>query len=613
MAEQKETRKHYSFADNWHFYWGIVFKTKPGLIAAIIGIAISETLLNVGTIVLPTLVVQLLTQKSSLPYFATVIISIVVGITVTTVLHGLVDIYGTDRSTAPRMRMANYLNSKIMAIDYQLLENPDTQQLFDAATRNGTGWTLAGGQAFYFGVEGLTRDILTLLVLLITISFFTPLIFVLLVFSGLISYLMLQRYRRWYAANHHTRDELQRKQKYLSQNAYAIENGKDVRLYQMSAWYHQHFEENRQQLNHWQQKQSTTQLVSDLISDFATLVRDGFAYLYLAFQIIAKNITATQLTLFFTTMSQFSQLVSQFIEDLNTLQKASVDLQEVRQFLDLPQSDTTSQLTTAQRNQLKQQPMTIQFDQVTYCYPKATTATIKNLSFKIDAGQKLALVGANGAGKTTITQLMMGLLKPTSGRVLINQVETSALTTEEQFALFAPVFQDSIIMALTLAQNISMSIEPDEKRIWQILKEVGLVELVEKLPQKLSAPMTRYIDSDGIEFSGGQIQKLMLARALYKNAPILILDEPTAALDPIAENEMYRQYAAMTFAKTSLFISHRLSSTRFCDNILYLDHGELHESGTHEELMALHGEYAHVYEVQSKYYQTQDPEQEVAK
>lgn len=603
---------HYSFLNNWRFYWRIARQSSPTLLPTLIGYAVLETFLNLGTIILPTLVVQLLTQQAGLPYLAAVVISFGVALAAITVGHGFLDIVGTDHSTIPRLEMANQLNAKIMAIDYQMTEDPKIQQLFSTAFNNGLSYTLAGGQAFFFGVERLLRDILSLIALTITISFFTPLIFALILFSGVISYLMLQWYRRWYTLNHHTKDETKRRQEYLRENAYATENGKDVRLYEMATWYHQHFEQLNHDLDQWQQKESTRQFISDLVSDGATIIRDGFAYLYLALQIMAKSITATQLTLFFTTMTQFSQLIDGTIQDLHMLQTASVDLQELRQFLDLPEAPKVSTLTTTQQDQLHQSKTQIQFDHVSFTYPGAAQPTIRDLSFAIAPDEKIALVGANGAGKTTITRLMIGLLKPTSGRILINGIPTSELIPTEQYERFSPVFQDSTIMALTLKENICLSTHPDDARVWRVLEQVGLADLVKKLPQQLETPMTRYVDQNGVEFSGGQIQKLMLARALYKDAPFLVLDEPTAALDPIAESDMYQQYAAMTIGKTSLFISHRLASTRFCDRILYVDQGELKESGTHDELMSQHGDYAHIYDIQSHYYQTKASPKEVA-
>ena len=197
----------------------------------------------------------------------------------------------------------------------------------------------------------------------------------------------------------------------------------------------------------------------------------------------------------------------------------------------------------------------------------------------------------------------MGLLHPTEGTITINGLNANLLPLAARFALFAPVFQETIVLAQSLADNVAMTNQPDLKRVTQALKAANLETFVDTLPQKTATPMTRYTSDDGVDLSGGQAQKLMLARALYKDAPVLILDEPTAALDAIAENEIYQDYAQLAAGKTSLFISHRLASTRFCDRILFMDHGQVLEAGTHDQLMAKAGHYARMYQIQSKYYQ----------
>ena len=306
--------------------------------------------------------------------------------------------------------------------------------------------------------------------------------------------------------------------------------------------------------------------------------------------------------------SGFITLLDQLLKDFSGLQTASIDLQELREFMTLKPRTPARPLTTSEQTQLRQRPVTIHFDHVTFRYPEAKTASLKDVSFTLEAGQKLAIVGVNGAGKSTLARLMMGLLHPTSGTILINGLNADLLPLATRFSLFAPVFQETIVLALSLADNVALTNPPQPQRVESALKDAGLADFVVTLPQKAHTPMTRYTRDDGIELSGGQSQKLMLARALYKDAPVLVLDEPTAALDAIAENEVYQEYAQLASGKTSLFISHRLASTRFCDAILFMDHGQVLESGTHDQLIANNGRYAQMYHIQSKYYQPEAKE-----
>ena len=219
-------------------------------------------------------------------------------------------------------------------------------------------------------------------------------------------------------------------------------------------------------------------------------------------------------------------------------------------------------------------------------------------------GEKLAVVGLNGAGKTTLVKLLCGLLDPTEGTVFLNDVDVKTFDRDAYYTLFSAVFQEYALLSTTVAENVAQADEKiDEARVWDCLEKAGLSQAIRALPQGIHTHVGREVYLDGVLFSGGQTQRLMLARALYKNGPILMLDEPTAALDPIAEDDIYQKYSAMTQGKTSVFISHRLASTRFCDRILFLDHGQIAEEGTHEALLAKNGGYAALFEVQSRYYQ----------
>ena len=222
----------------------------------------------------------------------------------------------------------------------------------------------------------------------------------------------------------------------------------------------------------------------------------------------------------------------------------------------------------------------------------------------IKAGEKLAVVGLNGAGKTTLIKIICGLYNPTSGKIYINGHEKDEYNIYDYFSLFATVFQDYYFLPVSIANTISSHTDEntDRNKVIKCLDLAGLSKKVSELENSIDSMLNKQLNENGIELSGGEKQKLLLARAIYKNAPILILDEPTAALDPIAENELYQKYNALTQNKTSIYISHRLASTRFCDRIIYLENGKNIEIGSHTELMKNGGKYAKLFEIQSHYY-----------
>ena len=230
---------------------------------------------------------------------------------------------------------------------------------------------------------------------------------------------------------------------------------------------------------------------------------------------------------------------------------------------------------------------------------------VDSLNLKIEKGEFFGLLGPNGAGKTTLIKLLCGLYSPTDGKILLNGKDKAQITKTSYFELFSAIFQDYYFLPMTIKQNITASIECNEEKFALALKQADMYDKVYSLPNGADTLMDRNVYKDAVDFSGGEKQKLLLAKAIYKDAPILILDEPTAALDPIAENELYLKYSELTNDKLSFFISHRLSSTRFCDRILFVSNGEITEEGTHDELMAKKGAYYKMFQIQSYYYREQ--------
>lgn len=254
----------------------------------------------------------------------------------------------------------------------------------------------------------------------------------------------------------------------------------------------------------------------------------------------------------------------------------------------------------------------IRLENVSFRYDGSDSDTLHNLNLTIRPGEKLALVGLNGAGKTTLIKLLCGLYRPTAGKVWLDGKDMQTLSRKEVFREFSVVFQEVFAFSFPLLANVSCCGEgrEDESRLLESLNRAGLLEKAESLPRGIHTFMNKDLDPEGVSLSGGELQKLMLARALYKDAPIVILDEPTAALDPIAESEMYEKYDRMIRGKTGIFISHRLSSTRFCDRILFMEKGRIIEEGSHAGLMEKNGAYAELFNIQARYYQQKRREEE---
>lgn len=326
------------------------------------------------------------------------------------------------------------------------------------------------------------------------------------------------------------------------------------------------------------------------------LIRQLIAYVYLIYLVTLGSLTVSEFVFYFGIITGFSNWIVNLVFSYSQIERCADDCEAFRKY-------TESENESGGKPDVDfSEVESIEFKEVSFTYPSAEKSTINNMSFKVRKGENIAIVGENGAGKTTAIKLLCGLYYPTSGDILINGKSSRDFSSESYFDLFSAVFQDYYFMPMTIAQNISAKKEYDRERLYSAFKKAGVFEKINALPDKENALMDKEVYKNAVDFSGGEKQKLLLAKAIYKNAPVLILDEPTAALDPISENELYLKYNKLTENKISFFISHRLSSTRFCDRILFIKDGRIAESGTHDELMARRGAYYRMYQIQSCYY-----------
>ena len=326
------------------------------------------------------------------------------------------------------------------------------------------------------------------------------------------------------------------------------------------------------------------------------LIRELVAYAYLSYLVCGGRLSVSDFIFYFGIITGFSNWIMNAVYQYSNLERCCNDCAAFREFVE-------SEEEGQNRPDIDFDDVaSIEFKNVSFTYPSAEKSTVCNMSFKVNRGENIAIVGENGAGKTTAVKLLCGLYYPTSGEILINGKSSRDFSNDSYFNLFSAVFQDYYFMPMTIAENICTASDYDRKKLFAAFDKAGISEKINSLPLKEKTYMIKDVYKDAADFSGGEKQKLLLAKAIYKNAPVLILDEPTAALDPIAENELYLKYNEMTSGKISFFISHRLSSTRFCDRILLVKDGKTAESGTHDELMALKGLYYRMYQVQSYYY-----------
>ena len=387
---------------------------------------------------------------------------------------------------------------------------------------------------------------------------------------------------------------------YLARKTQSVEAVKDIRIFGLAQWITQLYDEVMATLRDYVAKREKRVIWADLTDVVLTFLQNGIAYAYLLGLALRGHLSASEFLLYFSAVTGLSAWIRGILDHCTKLCQQCQEIGSVVEYLSAPEQfrfeggrplpDTNS--------------VELQLENVTFRYPGSEKPLFEHLNVTIRPGERLAIVGLNGAGKTTLVKLLCGFYDPDEGRVTLNGIDIREFNRREYYSLLCAVYQEFSILDMTIAENVAQRIEGiDEGKVWNCLKLAGLSDFVRSLPKGLQTHVGRSVYTDGILLSGGQTQRLMLARALYKGGPILVLDEPTAALDPIAESDIYQKYSAMSGGKTSIFISHRLASTRFCDRILYLADGTIAEEGTHDELLKMGGAYAELYEIQSRYYQ----------
>lgn len=539
-------------------------------------------------------------RSASVSELAVTIVGFVFALMLVSALFDYVDANTLYGRITVRTEIIAMLNRKASTTSYPNLFDEKfpylTAKMFESVSSN-QGAT----EAIWTTLSNLAYNVFGFCTYLFLLSGLQPLLILAVIATAVIGYFLTSFANRWRFAHRKELAEYNKQMEYLTGRAQTLSVAKDIRIFGLRPWIETLYAKARNCYYMLEGKAQRKYMWADIADLVLTFARNAVAYAYLIGLVLRNGLSVAEFLLLFSAVEGFSTWVTGILNGLNTLHRNSLDICTVRECLEYPEPfrfDGGAPIAVPENGEYE-----IRLENVSFRYPGAQEDTLTHINLTLHHGEKLAVVGLNGAGKTTLIKLICGFLDPTEGRVLLNGQDIRDFDRRDYYARFSAVFQNFTLLAGTIAANVAQDcVDIDMERVKKCIDQAGLREKVESLKDGYETNLNRTVFEDAILLSGGETQRLMLARALYKDAPFVILDEPTAALDPIAESEMYQKYNEMTGGKSSVYISHRLASTRFCDRILFIADNGVAEEGTHDSLLKAGGRYAELYEVQSKYY-----------
>lgn len=506
-----------------------------------------------------------------------------------------------------RMNQILKLNMLMMRMPFQFTEDPELLDCCQKA-RNALG----GNQQ---GFEGMIHQLFTFVELsgsvitgFVIVGTLNPLVLIGMTLLAVLNFLASNWANRY--TKKHYWDPLAnwwRKHWYMNMNLGTFEYAKDIRMFGLKNWLIEKFKELYKDRYRVQQKNCRLWFWVSIVTSILWIIFQAAIYYYLIRRVFSHTITIGNFSLYIASSATFFECISSMLNSITELLQKSREVDDIRSFMENEHVNKEINLNNANLKKPsvpEYDSWEFTFENVSFKYPHSKKYALKNLNIKIKAGERLAVVGLNGAGKSTFIKLLLRLYKPTEGKIYLNGHDVQEYDLDSYFSIFSPVFQDVNLFAFSLAENVSMKSmeETDKKKVEECIKRSDFEGKIDVLPKGIDTQLLKVIYDDGIDLSGGQRQKLALARALYKAAPVVVLDEPTAALDALAESKLYNHFDSLIGNKTAIYISHRLSSTQFCNSIAMFKEGQIIEYGTHKSLMALNKEYAKMFKVQSRYY-----------
>ena len=499
---------------------------------------------------------------------------------------------------------------KVMDLDYDRLESQNRQTVLGNVTDTvGKGKNLNGLIFLSFVME----DMGLVAVYGVLLCLANPLLTAAVLATVFVDLRLLAFARKKHSQYYEELSIQSRRMNYINTQSQSAAAGKDIRVYKLLDWFLKKYDESLQAMNRTHGKIMVWYTNRLLVGAALAFLRNMFVYAWLMWQLVQGRIGASDFVFYVGLVNGLADSFEMTMRQIMSLSSTSLAFGYIRELLGWEDDWKRGEgIGEEALQKLLKEPVKLEFRNLAFTYPGSEKPTLSGINLTVKPGEKLALLGLNGAGKTTLVKLICGFYHPTEGQILINDIPQESFSREEYEQVVSVLFQDYTLLPATLDENLTSKRpkETDRTCLDRSLDYSGFRERYDKLPAKGATKLIKEVNEGAMDFSGGEKQKILFARAMYKQTPLLILDEPTAALDPIAENRLYMNYGEAAKGATSIYISHRLSSTRFCDRIVLLENGKFVEEGTHEELLGGDTRYAELFHMQSKYYQEEQEKNE---
>lgn len=623
----KKDKKFLTWRETWKLNrraFALIYKRCPYMILSRLICVVWDALTPYVEIYLSALLITELTERRNPSVLTNLVLMLLFSAALISLVAAFLHKWRDTECAGLYCKVELIFTEKMMGMDYSDVDNPKTHELYNTIVqnRNGGGWGL---NKVYGHIEGILSAVLSLLGgIALTVSLFTsrvpdssggytvlnnPLfIFMMVAVMLAITYfapLLSNKAGSYYALNADSHSFANRLFSYFGGLGFNNDVAEDVRIYRQDLLCDKY---NKDKTATFSSNGMFAKLARgpmglySAASSAVSVLFTGAVYVFVCLKALGGAFGIGAVTQYISAVTKVAGSISSSIGTIGMMRNNASFLKLVFEFLDIPNQMYQGSLTVEKR---MDRDYEIEFRNVSFKYPGSETYALRNVSMKFRIGERLAVVGMNGSGKTTFIKLLCRLYDPTEGEILLNGIDIKKYNYDDYMSVFSVVFQDFKLFSYPLGENVAAKINYDQTLAKQCLVDSGFGERLQEMPDGLDTYLYKILCKQGVDISGGEAQKIALARVLYKDAPFIVLDEPTAALDPVAEAEVYSNFDKIVGDKTAIYISHRLSSCRFCDEIAVFDKGQIVQKGCHEKLVAdENGKYHELWYAQAQYYNT---------